>query len=358
MKRHHSIIAVVVVIIMAIIAALGFRGLPGTSTPQAGEALIPDLAARADSITEIDLLAGQTTSVLQRQGDRFVLSGQGNLPVPTDRVRQLLNQLAQIELLEPKTDNPARYAQLGVGAIMNDSQAREIRLLTGPNQLLADVIVGREAPNLSRLGGGLYVRRASEAQSWLAEGQLQLPAGSALWAGGPLFPVQDERQLKSVTLSDNGERVIEAGREAPALPITHVEPDLPQPDQARLGRLLALAATLAASDIKALPANARPTRLASFQAFDGTIYRLALYPEGKELWARASMEGGPESTVAKQFTADHATALYRLPPEAAALLQAQPADFAQMGEPEKKPAVPVAPPVQPVAHPVARPMKR
>jgi hypothetical protein len=322
------------------------------SNSDKGELLIPDLAAKADSITEIDVLAGQATSVLQRQGDRFILAGQGNLPVPTDRVRQLLNQLAQIALLEPKTDNPARYAQLGVGAIMNDPQAREIRLLTGPNQSLADVIIGKDAPSLSRLGGGLYVRRAGEAQSWLAEGQLQLPTGSALWASGPLFPIQDERQLKSVVLSDNGERVVEAAREALALPITHVEPDLSQPDQTRLGRLLALASTLSASDIKALPANARPTRIATFQAFDGTIYRLALYPEGRVLWARASMEGGPDATAAKQFSADHATALYLLPPEAATLLQAQPADFAQFGEPVKKPAVGML-----VAHPVTKPVK-
>ena len=92
------------------------------ATTEKDTPLIPDLAAKADSITEIDLLAGQTTSVLQKQGDRFVLAAQGNLPVPIDHVRQLLNDLAQVQLLEPKTSDPKRYDRLGVGAIMNDPQ--------------------------------------------------------------------------------------------------------------------------------------------------------------------------------------------------------------------------------------------
>jgi hypothetical protein len=350
MKRHHSIIAVVIVGVMIVAAGLGFRGPQILPTPETGEALIPDLAAKADSITEIDLIDAAGTNVLQRQGDHFVLPQKGNLPVPVDKIRQLLNQLAQVQLLEPKTADPARYDRLGVGPVATDKQAREIRLLNGPDQVLADVLLGHEAPNLSRLGGGLYVRRAAEAQSWLAEGRVELPSSASLWAGGPLFPMVDERQLQSVTLADNGERVIEAVRDAPAQAVFHVQPDLPQPDQTRLGRLLALAGTLAASDVKALPAGARPVRVANFQAFDGTLYRLALYPQGKDLWVRASMENGPNAAAAQQFNADHATALYLLPAEAAALLQSQPADFAQLGELVKKPA--------PVAMPVAKPVKR
>ncbi|MDY0022805.1 DUF4340 domain-containing protein, partial [Arenimonas caeni] len=153
-------------------------GRPATpSAPAAGPAL-PGLDARMEALEGIEVRgAGDTLLVSLRKVDgRWEEAGHPGWPSNEREISRALFRLAEARRVEPKTDDPALYARLGVEDIA-DAQAKstELRLLGGGEPLR--LVVGRNHPGL----GGSYARLAGEARAWLLDADLSPARNPVDW---------------------------------------------------------------------------------------------------------------------------------------------------------------------------------
>ena len=152
--------------------------------------LLPSLR---DHVNEVDriVVTGADNKVLAtmaRGADGWTLAEKGGYAVDTGKLRAFLLKLADAKLVEQKTANKDKYALLGVEDVSaKDAKGLQVELggLAAPVRL----IVG----NSNARGGGQFVRRADEAQSWLASGNLTVEKNAADWLNRELTDIAATR---------------------------------------------------------------------------------------------------------------------------------------------------------------------
>jgi hypothetical protein len=159
------------------------------------------------------------------------VKSQDGYPASAEKIRALLLALTDAKLLEPKTKVASRYAVLNVDDPAGKlSSARLIKIEDTSGNTLAEVIAGKEKPGspgapqaAGQGGGGTYVRRPAEQQSWLAS--TSIVGGAALkdWTTARVFETETEK-IKNLTVEVQGEapytlkRTAEGNHELAAVP--------------------------------------------------------------------------------------------------------------------------------------------
>ena len=183
--RARSFIAFTLVTLVLLAGAIyAFTSQRGTTQlPTGGAAAFPELNAKVNDAAEIAIVNFKGTLTLKRQGDGWILVERQGYPVPFDRVKELLVALTQLKLLEPKTKEPERYERLAVQDIgPKESEAVSVTVKDASGEVLAAAIVGKRNETLyGKAGGGTYLRRAGEAQTWLAEGLVKVGVTHKDW---------------------------------------------------------------------------------------------------------------------------------------------------------------------------------
>jgi hypothetical protein len=162
------------------------RSLP--RDPDYGAPVLPGLAAELDAVTQLRLVgAGNRTLVtLDRGGGRWIVAEEG-YPADPQRVRRLLVALGELHVLEPKTEDPARYATLAVEDV-EDPKAQSLRLeLRGLREPVA-LLVGRAAA-----GQGAYVRVPGRRQAFEARPALDVARSPRDWLARTIVDLAPER---------------------------------------------------------------------------------------------------------------------------------------------------------------------
>ena len=140
--------------------------------PVAGARLYPGLLERVNDIdfVEVSTTVDGTVSARREDGRWGVVQRHG-YPADFKMLSEMLFDLARIELIEPRTSKPALYPKIRVEDL-GDGSALSIRIVAkAGEETAADLLVGFARPE--EAGGGVFVRRSGEAQSWLAEGDFQ-----------------------------------------------------------------------------------------------------------------------------------------------------------------------------------------
>jgi len=176
-RRHFSILLAVTVVAALAVALL----IPQDAGKENGEEaglLLPGVEERINSVTEVSIQGGAGVDVtLRRAADHWAIVELAGYPADFDRLRQLLADLAQASVLEPKTDNPAYYERLGVQDPSEDAPGA-VKVALGLGEQRPAVIVGKTASGRD----GQYVRREGEARSLLIDRELEVPTEPVEWA--------------------------------------------------------------------------------------------------------------------------------------------------------------------------------
>lgn len=187
-------------------ALLMDSGRGGQASQGASEALVPDLAARADAVERIEIEGQDGSLALALEGDTWGLADRGGYPVQADKVRTLLAAFARSERLEPKTSNPDRYAELGLADVQAEgSSSSRLRLLDGAGQTVGDVIVGKRRPTGD---ASYYARIPGEARTWLASGELRLSKTRREWLDTSVAKIERKRIVGLELTHPDGEVVV------------------------------------------------------------------------------------------------------------------------------------------------------
>lgn len=222
MIRRRTVIilgAVTVAASLAAIAAVIDRAAE-TRTVVETERPYPTLVERAAEVSRVRLIrapGSQTGTVtLSSTGSGWVVEERDGYPARTDLVRKLLFDLGQIELIERKTADAGRYDRLELKDVSETgSKASRVVVETADGKTLVDLYVGKRRESLTGGEPMVYVRRNGEAQSYLAEGELDLRGGPEHWLPREIVNIPKDSIVSAELTSATGEtmRLERAGQD-------------------------------------------------------------------------------------------------------------------------------------------------
>ena len=319
------------VAVAIVVLASGDRGV---SRAAPGQSAFPALAARLGDVASVTVSRDGTTMTLIRDGDNWLVAEKGNYPANAAKISQIVRAMADLTLVEPKTQNPDLYPRLEVEDPGNGkSTLVAVKDKSGGD--LAQAIVGKR--RYDRLGAGndgVYLRKPGEAQSWLARGTLDPSGDAASWLDRQIIDISEKKIAKVTVTQADGSKLV-SSRSAPEAKFA-VE-DAPadakfKSETATSGPATALE-TLDLDDVKPageLPVPDKNVVTASFATFDGLTVDLRLMERDKTDWIAISAAGsGPAEANAKKIEDKVSHWTYAIPAYKANLLKTKLADLVE-----------------------------
>lgn len=317
------------VAIAIVVLASGDRGV---SRAAPGQSAFPALAARLGDVASVTVSRDGTTMTLIRDGDNWLVAEKGNYPANAAKISQIVRAMADLTLVEPKTQNPDLYPRLEVEDPGNGkSTLVAVKDKSGGD--LAQAIVGKR--RYDRLGAGndgVYLRKPGEAQSWLARGTLDPSGDAASWLDRQIIDISEKKIAKvTLTQADGSKLVISRSAPEAKFAVEDAPADAKfKGETATSGPATALE-TLDLDDVKPageLPVPDKDVVTASFTTFDGLTVDLRLMERDKADWIAISAAGsGPAEANAKKIEDKVSHWTYAIPAYKANLLKTKLADL-------------------------------
>jgi Domain of unknown function (DUF4340) len=315
-----------------------------------GERMFPGLPALVEHLATIVVRGGDGAAVtIRRRGSQWTVDERGGYPADGAKVRALILGMADLEMVEAKTDQPARYARIGVEGVdgaragaEGDTKAgggapgaasREVILIDDDGEAIARLIVGGVAAGL---GGetGRYVRPSGSARAWLVRGDIDPAPDPRQWLAPTIADVSAALVQRIVVRHPDGQ-TITATRDSPEDASFRVA-ELPRSARLRhpenADGLAGVLEGLTLEDVRPIDQIKFPpsgTILVTVSTFDGMVVSLELTEADGDTWARV-LAGTTHTQDADATNAlDAVRSLnarttgwaYRLPERTARLLQ-------------------------------------
>jgi hypothetical protein len=332
MRRRGLYALLTAAIALAVLAAIVVhRGDREASAPPPGERALPGLADKLAMVDFLRLRRGDATVNLKQSDHGWAVVEKGGYPANQERVRKLLLQLAELELIEPKTDRPELLSRLDLDDPANGSSTL-VTIGDRNGGMAGQIIIGRRRPSdLTSGEEGVYIRKPDSEQAWLARGSFELGGDALSWVDRRIIDIAPAR-VASVVLTtpdlaapDGGAVTIARGSADLPFAIDGLPADAkPKPDEALAAPAGALEA-LDLADVK--PAAEEPipedgATTAAFTTFDGLVVGLRLTPPDKGDWLAIDVTGyGKGEATAQALSARLAPWRFAIPPERAKLLR-------------------------------------
>lgn len=177
-----------------------------------GEPVLPGLSDRLNEVTALRFsgAGGAPLASFQRAGDAWTVVERDGFPAAADKLRLALLNLAESRVLEPKTANAERYAQLGVEPLEAEGASGVLVEIDSPGH--SDrLIIGNYA---GQQGEGTYVRRPDEQRSLMASGNLVPDRNVGAWLRRELLDIPSS-QVREVALTGPDGAVLRVAKSSP-----------------------------------------------------------------------------------------------------------------------------------------------
>ena len=269
-----------------------------------------------------------------RDGDNWLVAEKGSYPANAAKISQIVRAMADLTLVEPKTQNPDFYPRLEVEDPGN-GKSTVVAVKDKSGRDLAQAIVGKR--RYDRLGAGndgVYLRKPGEAQSWLARGTLDPSGDAASWLDRQIIDISEKKIAKvTLTQADGSKLVISRSAPEAKFAVEDAPADAKfKGETATSGPATALE-TLDLDDVKPageLPVPDKNVVTASFATFDGLTVDLRLMERDKTDWIAISAAGsGSAEANAKKIEDRVSHWTYAIPAYKANLLKTKLADLVE-----------------------------
>lgn len=302
--RSFAALAIAAVLSVVIALATYASNNRWSQAKVGGEPLLPDLAAQAPRIAKVEITRGEKTLALVHGKDGWVLANHGDYPAKPGAVRSLLIKLGEAELVEAKTRNKDRYGLLDLeDPTAKDTKAHLVRLLDDKDKAIAEVVVGKkkwEAFGESR--AGTYVRKPGDAQTWLANAEIDARETVPDWVQGKLVDISTDK-IASVTVESPGQPPLKVERST-ADKSKHTLAAIPEGKKlkkdANLDGIVRAAGTIELADVrKAESTPAGDASVVQIAGDGGLAVTLRLRKQGEDTWVSIAATGS-EGDAKKQ----------------------------------------------------------
>jgi hypothetical protein len=287
-----------IVALAAVGGAVLLSTTQNTSTPQAqiGQRLYPEVAARSDDIQTIVIARKDATFRITRDGDRWLVPDKSKYPASPDAVRRLMVGLSELRALEAKTRQAAVYPELELENIdTTDAKSVQVSLKDIGGGDVVSVIVGKSRFGRGGSGDGVYIRKAGDAQAWLAQGRLSVEREITGWLDKRIADVSRDR-VRTVTVKADKQQLV-VQREKPDDKDFAIK-DVPADRKAKSYEVGAVGGAFEAIDLE----DVRPAADIGFTAnspvteavtFDGLRITVALAEKDGATWGRFTAKAEP-----------------------------------------------------------------
>jgi len=292
------------------------QNAPMTAAAANAQNLAPTLADKINDVAKVELRKGSETLTLTRGKDGeatiWKMDSRGGYPAKPDKIKELILALSETKLLEAKTDKPEKFALLELEAPGAEAKGTSITLSDSNGAALASIILGKFAFSADgRSGEGMFVRRASENQTYLSDFKLQFEVAPAQWLVTDILSTERGR-LKSATIANAG------GPDVPAETYTVSRPDASKTEFALnpmpAGKELKYASSantpsyaiefVDMADVApaaSIDLSKEPVATCTYQMFDGLVITATLGKHDGKTWlklaASSNFDGVPDSAA-------------------------------------------------------------
>ncbi len=296
-----------------------------------GEALVPGLATGKPFNALVVSRDGKTLTLESKPDNNWTIKERSGYPADGNKIRALLVKVALAELVEAKTRMPDRHALLELeDPSAKDAKSRSLKILSG-SDVIADLVIGKRRWEAFGSGkSGTYVRKAGEAQTWLANAELDFNADVRSWIEPTVFQT-DSAKIQSLAIDIPGEETLRVERNASENKVAFVglPEDAKLKDTTAADALLRAAASIDAEDVR--KREGEPSGEVSTVAFttsDGLDIKLRVRKEGDDHWLSISASGtGASKSIADGIGSKAAAWEYKLSSTKAGALLKRRADL-------------------------------
>ena len=288
-------------------AAIAFQVEGGAGSPSAGEnqSLFPGLAGKVADLARLRVKTPSYELVMERRGGAWVAADRGDYPLRAASVANVLTGLGELRLVEPKTSNPDLYARIGVEDPSAKGAASSLVALDGASGSLGELIIGKRAESIGFDPlGGTFVRRPSDAQSWLAQGSPTIPAALSGWFDG--LPAYSSVDVTRVEISQAGKAIFDAVKDGGSYKPAPAAPDATavttQINDAAVKRLTQVVGTGTFDDVTTADKVSFPNdaRSVHFELANGVSIDITMGTKDGKPWVRYAPSATPASSAAAQ----------------------------------------------------------
>jgi hypothetical protein len=319
-------LAVLAVVTAAAVVGAGVvvvQRQPATTLAK-GQRVFAGLDGKLDAVRSIEIVKHDGKIVLQRSGDRWIVPDKAGYPARADAVRKLLVALAELETVEAKTRNAELYNRLNLqDPSVADSKAVQVTVKDGQDAALASLLIGKKrtpptGATASAAGDMIYVRKVGDAQTWLAQGQLELRDTALDWTQRDVVDIATDK-VASVELEKPGAKKLVLSREKPDdkdFKLADMPAGKTIKSQWDVNGIAGVLETLTFEDVAKAGAIAvgPASGTSRFHTKDDMTITVTLLPKDAETWAKIEATGdGDAAAPAKEINARTAEWLYRIP---------------------------------------------
>lgn len=280
--------AAIVVLVAGLVIGTG-GGEQHNDAPQ-GQLAFPNLASKLQEAAKLEVVHHGATVHLVRKDAIWDVADRAGYPADQPKVHTLTTALTELRLAEPRTSNPDDYARLGVeDAQGKDANSTLVRVLDANGGAIAELILGHVRTGAHGAGDGVYVRRAGEAQAWLADGKLAASGDVMEWLDRDVANI-DPPYVESVVVSRDKQGFTVArkdGKMTMTAPAEH-----PKLDQFKLDDMTHGLAQLVLDNVQPAPAPGARLGQAVVTSNKGVAVTVNVNKAGADaIWVEVSAAG-------------------------------------------------------------------
>jgi hypothetical protein len=302
-KGLITLVAVTVLVAVGAVAVVA-NGPRTRSDSRAGEQVLSGLATKIADIATIKI-TGEGAVTLKREGTGenavWHVVERGGYPANKSKIVPVLFGFSELKLVEPKTKEPKLYDRLDVEDPGKEGgHARLVEIDDASGQKLGELIVGKRRPDRLGTGAdGLYIRRPGDAQSWLAQGSVDLPTDSADWLDRKLVSIDNARiQKVTLTHADGSRLVIKRDKEGDKFGVEGAKADAKFKSDSAVSEPAEVLNGLDLIDVRTAaeqPVPVEGVSHAEWVTFDGLTIKGDMFEKDGKSWLRLAASGNDKT---------------------------------------------------------------
>ena len=333
MQQRGLILLATATAVLVVLAAVAIATSDRTvSRAGPGARAFPALAAKLGDVGSVGIKRNTLSLTFVRDGDNWLVAEKGNYPAAAGKVRQIALALADLLLVEPKTQQPGFYSRLDVED-PGSGKSTLVTLKDKSGATLAELIIGKR--RFDRLGtgtDGVYVRKPGDTQAWLARGSLEFSDQLSSWLDRRILDIPEKRIAKaSLTQPDGTKLVIIRAKPEDKFAVEGAPADAKFKSETTTGEPALALDGLDLDDVKPLgdmPVPDKDVVTASFTTFDGLTVDVRMLDKDDAHWVALSAVGsGAAEAEAKAINDKGSRWTYAVPSYKAAQLKMKLADL-------------------------------
>ena len=296
-------------VVLAVVAiATGDRGV---SRAAPGERALPALATKLGDVGSVGIKRSALSLTFVRDGDNWLVAEKGDYPAAAGKVRQIVLAMADLLLVQPKTQQAEFYPRLDVED-PGSGKSTQVTLKDKAGATLAALIIGKR--RFDRLGtgtDGVYVRKPGDTQAWLARGSLEFSDQLSSWLDRRILDIPEKRIAKAtLTQPDGTKLVITRAKPEDKFTVEDAPADAKFKSETTTSEPAMVLEALDLDDVKPaaeMPVPDKDVVTGSFTTFDGLTVDVRLLDKDDAHWVALSATGSGSAEAEAKAIGDKAS---------------------------------------------------